>query len=444
MTKRSFLTRLSGATAFAVSHFKHFVVSAGPLAALSLASRAETPSQVAIVLVSASAFEKAKDGSEPYELIQAIVDFVNGMIDDGYYLRQELPQKGMQAYHADFYLAQVNNGGHSQFIHNAGAAAEQTYADALAGLEAMGSPHADLLRAMIKWVADNPVEAGKQTGFEGGRSGYLDELDEKFYALSKESDIIKLSAAWILNWPELLIVDDAQLAKKMNEIYLANLKAAERKKSRGLRILRNESKDRLHIGVCLALASLKPVEWLVKIGGGSTQDLDGEVTEFFHVRSNVGKRRVTFKKGDLIVYEYIDPDGEKLAEIIRTEGFEAGFNFSLSPQYRKPNLGNRITILPDKEIANAIDVSSKTDSGAVIAALLEEIKQDTSKAGILALRLEEMPNGAESIRWLVETGEDSFSINTFPEGGIAYSLSASEFVGSISRTEVDEFVRRYN
>ena len=41
----------------------------------------------------------------------------------------------MQAYHADYYLALVNNGGHSQFIRNTGVAMlPTTSADALAGL----------------------------------------------------------------------------------------------------------------------------------------------------------------------------------------------------------------------------------------------------------------------------------------------------------------------
>ena len=443
MKRRSFVQKLWTSAAIAANRFRNLATLVGAFSAHGSASLAETSSNVAVVVVSASSFNSAKNGSKPYDLIQSVVDFVNGMIEDGYYIRQELPQKALQAYHADYYLAQVNNGGHSQFIHNAGADAHQTFADALGGLEAMGSPHAEVLRDMIRWVADSPDEAAKQTGFEGGRSEYLDELDAKFYSLSDKSDMIKTSAVWILSWPELLIVDDAEVAKKMGEIYLANPNATERKKSKNLRLLRRKTTDHLQVAVYLALRSHSPPEWLIRFGGGSTENIEGLATMTYFIESNAGMRMVAFKDDNLIVYEYLDPDREKLSEIKKTKGFEAAFDFFQSSEYRKASIGKRMSVVSGSEIANALRVSLNTNAAAVIAALLAKMKQDGEQIGVGSLRVEQMPDGGEVIRWLVKTSEDSFTIVTFSEGGVAYSLSADEFVGAISRPEVDDYVRRY-
>src|SRR3954452_22579319 len=89
------------------------------------------------VVVPRKALEAAQDPEKADYLTGAVVDYVNQIQRVGVFTRGELPAAAMQAYHADYYLAQVNNGGHSQFIGNTGIAMlPTTSGDALAGLEA--------------------------------------------------------------------------------------------------------------------------------------------------------------------------------------------------------------------------------------------------------------------------------------------------------------------
>src|SRR4030095_16146712 len=74
-----------------------------------------------------------------YVLVSAVVNFVNAMMSQGLYSRYEIPAKALQAYHADYYLAQVNNGGHHQFIHNSGGALKFAVPDIRGGLSGMAA-----------------------------------------------------------------------------------------------------------------------------------------------------------------------------------------------------------------------------------------------------------------------------------------------------------------
>lgn len=69
------------------------------------------------ILVRQSVFEDRDDK----EIVSAVVDeYVNDLRQRGYYLKGELPANAMRSYNTDYYLAQVANGGHGQFMHNSG------------------------------------------------------------------------------------------------------------------------------------------------------------------------------------------------------------------------------------------------------------------------------------------------------------------------------------
>lgn len=119
------------------------------------------------VVVPRNALEAAREPDKAEYLTCAVVDYVNEIQRIGIYMGDELPAAAMQAYHADYYLAQVINGGHRQFIGNTGAEMlPTTSGDALAGLKAMGaSAQHQILLEMMAWVEANPGAAATQNGF---------------------------------------------------------------------------------------------------------------------------------------------------------------------------------------------------------------------------------------------------------------------------------------
>lgn len=59
------------------------------------------------IVVPRTDLEAAQDPKKAYYLTGAVVDYVDKMLHVGIYSRHELPAVAMQAYHADYYLAQV-------------------------------------------------------------------------------------------------------------------------------------------------------------------------------------------------------------------------------------------------------------------------------------------------------------------------------------------------
>lgn len=154
------------------------------------------------------------------ELIATIVDFVNYLFTDGFYRPEELPPHLVQLYHADFYVAQINNGGHSQFVHNCGTRWQMIFANAEAGLAAMGATaQANLMRGLTVWTAANPDKASAQTGFKGGRDSALDILDEAFNRQQEVSPVAPRAATWIRSWSGLKLVEPTELRKAWMRVH---------------------------------------------------------------------------------------------------------------------------------------------------------------------------------------------------------------------------------
>ncbi|GLR43062.1 DMP19 family protein [Mesorhizobium amorphae] len=173
------------------------------------------------VVVPRSKVEAA--GRKPFDLVFAVMQFATTMVSKGLYRYPEINPKAMQVYHAHWYSSEVKNGGHSQFIHNAGQEIDAMVANARAGLAASGAKgQLATLEKMSAWVAEHPDEAAKQTGFEGGRDGLLDTLDDAFYDADEAAPMDNLVARWIASWPDLQVVDDDDYDDAINQLEMAN------------------------------------------------------------------------------------------------------------------------------------------------------------------------------------------------------------------------------
>jgi hypothetical protein len=156
------------------------------------------------VIVPRSAVERAANPGKEYVLVGAVVDFVNAMMSQGLYARYEIPAKAVQVYQSDYYLAQVNNGGHHQFIHNCGGTLKYAVPDIRAGLSGMhGEMHLAIFEEMAALLARFPDGRALLTSPENKS---LNPLDPRFYALEKTTPMSRLSAAWISSWPELRVM----------------------------------------------------------------------------------------------------------------------------------------------------------------------------------------------------------------------------------------------
>ncbi|WGH79021.1 DMP19 family protein [Jannaschia ovalis] len=107
--------------------------------------------------------------AQPYALIGAVVDWTNAARDRGFYAAGEIDEVAPQAYNADYYYAQVCNGGHAQFRHNS-RMDPLTIAHALTGLRAAG------LEPLAACLAE--LEAAG----ENADTTLCEALDSRFFA----------------------------------------------------------------------------------------------------------------------------------------------------------------------------------------------------------------------------------------------------------------------
>jgi hypothetical protein len=72
--------------------------------------------RLSTVVIPRKFFEAASKPDGFHHLPEAVVDYVSDVQRVGVYAPHELPARAMQVFHAECYIAEVNNGGHSQFI----------------------------------------------------------------------------------------------------------------------------------------------------------------------------------------------------------------------------------------------------------------------------------------------------------------------------------------
>lgn len=259
-----------------------------------------TPPQPAPVVPIPHALGKDSPGNAS-ELVAIVVDFVNHLFSAGLYRADEVPHRLIQLYHADFYIAQVLNGGHSQFVHNCGTRRQAILANAMAGLSAMGAPdHAALLGELGLWTAANPNRADAQTGFSGGRDGALDALDKRFEEAERLRPATDQAAAWIKAWPDIRYLDPAGFEATWEQGALSNPRRALRLSKARIEAFRQSLSDPLLLA--LGLAADAADETLIDPGTTEVIDIGGRREEVRLVQTSFGLRGAACAGGCVRLY----------------------------------------------------------------------------------------------------------------------------------------------
>lgn len=223
------------------------------------------------------------------ELVAMVVDFVNHLYDAGLYRSEEIPSHLVQLYHADFYIAQVENGGHSQFVHNCGRRLGTIMTNAQAGLSAMGANAlADLMAELVRWNDRNPAEAASQTGFTGGRAKELDRMDRRHREILAADPVSKHAAAWICSWPGTRFVAPDMLRAAWDEQAHANSSRARRLAKARIEAFSERLAD--PVFVAIAIAADDADETLLDCLNNEVIDLSGRHENVQIVQTSYGLR----------------------------------------------------------------------------------------------------------------------------------------------------------
>lgn len=250
--------------------------------------RREPEDAAARVVVTDTALERWHQRTDADDLVADVVTFVNGMLFDGTYRRGEISQRALQAYHLDYYLEQVANGGHSQFLRNGGGNLSFLLADIRTALTALGAESQRLVfEDLVGWLSANPREAAEQTGFAGGRAPALDELDRRLREAEGRQPVKRLSAAWIASWPDLMVVADADQGGAIRRLIEMNPHHRNRSAARSMSAIERQVTDWERVGIGAACSNLK--EFVADIVGPATIVIDGGRWPATLARTTTGK-----------------------------------------------------------------------------------------------------------------------------------------------------------
>ncbi len=129
--------------------------------------------------------QETLESDDIYLLPESLVEFVNFAVHTAQYRRDELPKEAFECFHVDYYIAQVNNGGHSQYVGNSGWHDYQI-ADIRAGLAAIGDEEAiELYEDLCAYADSNPKEFqdGMVSGGFGDIPDFFQKADDAFFEL---------------------------------------------------------------------------------------------------------------------------------------------------------------------------------------------------------------------------------------------------------------------
>jgi uncharacterized protein DUF4375 len=147
--------------------------------------------------------------ADPYDIVCSNIELVNALF--GEHLKaDEIAPDALRSYYVDYYLAQVNNGGFSQFVYNShwSALMNGFIREGLAAMKAMG--HLALFNesaALVDRLGADGLQAFLESELFGTNPtrDALDVNNDRFYTLSETEDLIALNAAWLRNLPRLKI-----------------------------------------------------------------------------------------------------------------------------------------------------------------------------------------------------------------------------------------------
>lgn len=250
------------------------------------AERPAPPAPVTEIIVP----QGAVDAEEAYALPCAVVDYVNHLMHAACYQRDELPIEALWSYHVDYYLAQVNNGGHGQFVANSGWL-EATRADIAAGLSAMGQAEAAAIFAELERFAIEQPERFAETA-EGGGFGEADPvvaaLDERFFA-GPSRTIAAANGAWLRRLPHLHAVADRDHRAALDALAQRNTAADARRAERERLSREWQARDPLTQTFVYLLGKARPPLAYQGWNAGYPQRRDdGTIIHVFGVNTDAG------------------------------------------------------------------------------------------------------------------------------------------------------------
>jgi hypothetical protein len=237
--------------------------------------------------------------TEPYDIISSNIELVNALF--GEHLRaDEIPPDALRSYYVDYYLAQVENGGFSQFVYNShwSPLMNGFIREGLAGMKAVR--HLALFDESAALV-DRLGADGLQTFLESdyfddnAERDSLDANNDRFSELSETEDLVALNAAWLRSLPNLRMMTADEIKAEVARRATALPDRAERVRA----ALENEPR---YMKLIRALCGAAGHELSRVTGGDPTHEHNGTRVLAWHFLTDKGHHYMVDADGKAVMF----------------------------------------------------------------------------------------------------------------------------------------------
>jgi hypothetical protein len=190
------------------------------LASLATAGEAQNLSEWPMINPAAVVVSRASiESNDPSQIVASNIDFVNGLFDE-YVEASEVVPDALRSYYVDYYLAQILNGGFSQFVYNS-RWNEQVIQFIRDGLRAIGArTHAQLFddgETLLNRLGPERRKAFSASDYfgENEERDELNAINERFMQISKTENLVALNAAWLRGLTDLVVLSDDEMKSEL-------------------------------------------------------------------------------------------------------------------------------------------------------------------------------------------------------------------------------------
>jgi hypothetical protein len=391
-----------------------------------------------IVIVRRSAVKAARAGGHVDELVGGIIDFVNIMLDDGLYRPEQLVPTAVQAYCADFYRSVVGTNGHAVFIGRCGDNADYFWPNALIGLKAAGADaQAAVLEQMIAWAEANPhglEDLKKRNDFDG--ADQLEELDQAFEIADEDLPLVGLLTRWIVGWPELRAIKDADYLQAMEHLASMNPDRNDMRAAQRIASFRHQIDDWLHVSIGMAATAVPEAE--VRLGvhaGGLVRTVDGERLMVWGVHTSKGRRFAHVTEEGAWLYRRIEDGGRPAPEADNIAAAMAIMR-EMPNMKTPPRVGACLSHVKAGQIREVVEVANQVDAATAVDLLLRRIGHEEEIMSLSAVGLFRDEAGVDSVKWIVAAGNEPVFAVTHENGAELSRPGEAEAAVSVSADEV--------
>ncbi len=388
------------------------------------------------ILVRASVFDDVEDR----RIVTALVDdYVNPLLERGFYLRTELPAKALQAYHVDYYMAQVANGGHGQFMGNSGMK-PLLLGDVREGLRTIGlEPYISIFNDMERLWVDRPERAraiAGNFGF-GDRAKEETSLDDRFFKSDCYKTLMPANGRWIKSWPELKILPDDKFRPAIEYLILENPRAEARMYARRHENLSGDLSQPLQVATQMLGRKLGIVPLNASgIGDPSAKAPDGRNAMGWHVSSQQQPLTMFLDEREAVLCERYLADGRKLTYVLMNEIRQqllASKDLNATRAFTDVT-HKEIGRLPVALIDEAIEVTKRAEILAAAALACQRLKDELQSVSV-------MEKSAEGMWiWRIQAKAAHYFL-ALPSRDMLVINSKSKPMFALSFSEVEKFAR---